>query len=330
MGQVKNELFTNEICFDQECEMYINQYSSKTENIKNPIIREGELSNVAYVLSEDEYNKKLEKAEEDADNISSRRTDRYLQLLKECKCLTEAKQLVEFPKDAVKKLEDLKIKFPHGVEILDNIIALVHLQHFSLNPFARIPSILIHGSSGTGKSKLTKEISKIISPEVYYLNLSVAPEAFFLSGLTLNYDSGDIGQIAKILKSKYGNVFVVIEEIDKAIGISNNQLRTSPMVPLLDLLEPDSAKQFSDEALEGIKLDTSHLSYLATANSIDMIPSPLLSRMMTYKLGQPTQEQIKLQICNSIWNDILQEETWGHAFSSILDIDRSLLSKSPV
>jgi len=324
MGKVKDRYFTDEE--DKLGFLDDRPHRSKVRNLKeehikkrNKLRKTYEPDSRVFVVDQKMYDQQLKKAEEDAENISSRRTDKYLQLMKEHECLCYPKKLVRFPKESIKKIEGLKLKFPNAVAILNSLIAQIHLQQFSNKPYAKIPPLVFVGPPGTGKTALAKKIIEAIAPAYYYLNLSVASEAFYLSGLTLGYDSGTTGEIARILKSRFANTFVVIEEIDKAVSIQN-QHRAPPAVPLLDLLEFNSSKQFRDDGLE-LEFDTSYLSYIFTGNNVDNIPTPLLSRMMIFHINQPTKKQIIQTICDSIWQDILQEETWGHAFSIKLSFD---------
>jgi ATP-dependent Lon protease len=79
---------------------------------------------------------------------------------------------------------------------------------------------------------------------------------------------------------------VVLDEVDK-IGNSTN----APLLPvLLDLLESRSAKCFRD-VFFGMEFDCSRMIFILTANSIETVPTPLLSRVNVFDVPRPAPDQ---------------------------------------
>ena len=73
----------------------------------------------------------------------------------------------------------------------------------------------------------------------------------------------------------------LVDEMDKQSGeqypIEN---------ALLDLLEPENARHFKDEFFQ-IEFDVSHAVWILTANTIEGVSAPLLSRMTVFDIPTP-------------------------------------------
>jgi len=80
---------------------------------------------------------------------------------------------------------------------------------------------------------------------------------------------------------------------------------------LLDLLDAGTAQRFRDEYFE-MEFDASRIVVVLTANSIDKVPQPLLSRVEVFKVPAPEPAQ-RLRIMQKIMAD-LSEKT-GHAIA---------------
>ncbi|WP_298106502.1 AAA family ATPase, partial [Bradyrhizobium sp.] len=80
------------------------------------------------------------------------------------------------------------------------------------------------------------------------------------------------------------NPLVLIDEIEKA-GTRNDYGRLWDC--LLGFLEPETNARYPDPALQ-TTLDLSHVSYIATANSIDPLPSPIRDRFRVVTFPKPT------------------------------------------
>ncbi len=105
-----------------------------------------------------------------------------------------------------------------------------------------------------------------------------------LSGSTPIWAEGKPGRIVELMaKTKVANPLIMIDEIDKASGDS----RYSPFGPLYQLLEEETAKIFMDEGLE-VATDCQFINWAATANDLDFIPEPILSRFAIFHVESPT------------------------------------------
>jgi ATP-dependent Lon protease len=110
------------------------------------------------------------------------------------------------------------------------------------------------------------------------------------------------------------NPVVVLDELDK----TDQQRQYDPLAALYTLLEPRCARDFIDLSIGDFAIDASHVNWIATANSTDGIPAPLLSRMTVLNVQAPTPEQVA-DIAQSIYGRMRAENSWGSAFAPRLE-----------
>lgn len=221
--------------------------------------------------------------------------------------------------------DDLKIRFPNFIEAIEiyeaNAIGLTRLGL----PFES-PPILLQGEPGLGKTLFVSEFAKLISLPYFEVSMATMTASFALSGGNIQWAEGSVGFIAESLaESKYANPIMLIDELDK----TGYDKRYSPLSPFYSLLETHSAKRFRDEALE-IDLDASRVIWIATANYLDDVPPPIISRMRMIEIKRPDVYQMK-NVVMSIYASFRKSKPYGQLLDSDLQADAMdlLRMKSP-
>jgi ATP-dependent Lon protease len=110
------------------------------------------------------------------------------------------------------------------------------------------------------------------------------------------------------------NPVIVLDELDK----TDQQRQYDPLAALYTLLEPRSARDFIDLSIRDFAIDASHVNWIATANSIEGIPAPLLSRMTVLQVQAPNAEQVA-HIAQQMYGRMRAESPWGSVFAPKLD-----------
>lgn len=149
-----------------------------------------------------------------------------------------------------------------------------------------ITPILLLGEPGIGKTAFAIALSKVTG--LRYKKLTGSEPSFTLTGSHPTWIKAAPGMLIKHMAAHdCAAPLFLVDEIDKQSGE-----RYPITTALLDLLEPENAREFKDEFFQ-ISFNASHAIWILTANTIEGVAAPLLSRMGVFDIPTPGVEQRK-------------------------------------
>ena len=190
----------------------------------------------------------------------------------ENKSLENAERILERDHYGLKKVKERMLEF---------------LAVKNLTEKGQTPIILLVGPPGTGKTSIARSVAEALNRKYIRISLGGVRDEAEIRGHRKTYVGAMPGVIAKGLQHvKARNPLILLDEIDKI----SSEYHGATAAALLEVLDSEQNRYFRDHYIE-VPLDLSDVLFIATANTTDTIPAPLLDRMETVEVSGYTENE---------------------------------------
>lgn len=207
--------------------------------------------------------------------------------------LGELRRMHSLPREWRAKLEKLENRFPNFSEVIDHVRVSCALSERANSETVSLDHIVLCGPPGVGKTYFATFLSRFLYSDSELekpLTIRMADQQSnsALAGSDAFWSNAKPSLLLEELLFKgYGNPTVVLDELDKAIG----DYRYDPLSALYTLWQQESAETWADLCFPWLTVDASRVVWIATCNSYQNLPAPLLSRARIFNISPPTKAE---------------------------------------